>query len=341
MFRFFIIALLFVQLSASAQINVSPQYKSKSKYVAGSPGLNTLYDAVDMSFDEALNFLEGSTTYFIVPKGVSEADQTELTTKLNAVWTLTDKVELISMADFSATDYRGQKANFISMVGNFVPVNKSYAFSPYSPPYKNYKPKNTITTHNRLSFWAFDDEKRFRSFGGIELTYNVYSWYKKYKRDLKKMHVDFVNNAQYEGNWFNGYIINGLQLIQEKIKSKKAVGGDYRLAQQVQLSLLKEKTLYIPNYVLEHRRGYTKEKDLLKSYHHPVQVISKEELNTKIMSSSEPVYYLIGTSSNDTEFVSVFNSKTGAIVYHDYIGNSIKLKGKHLEKLARVIDKYK
>lgn len=330
MLRFFITTLLLVQLSASAQVFVYPKYKKK-------PLNATVPNTMQMSFDEALESLKGTTTYFIVPKGVSAEDKNELSTKLSEVWTLTDKIEFITMEDFKSTDYRGQKVNFISMVGNHIRVNKNYWHSPYYMLNKNAHPRGAQTNYNVLAFWGPDDNKQYRHYGEFKLTYNIYSWFKKNGRNQKKMQTDLVNNVEYVGNWFNAYIVNSLAFIQDKIKNKEAVGTDYRLEKKEELGLLKQKTLYIPDYVLETRRGFTKEKDLLKSYKHPVKVISKEELNKKVMNSAEPIYYLIATGTHDTQLISIINSKTSELVYHDYIGNSIKLKAKHLAKLSKAI----
>jgi hypothetical protein len=329
MFRLFIVLLL-VQFTASAQVSVAPVYKEKPNNV-NAPS------SVDMSYDDVLKSLKGSTTYFIVPKGVSEGDKTELSDKLKSVWNLTNKLEFITMENFIATDYRNQNVNFISMVGNQVKVNKNYWYSPYYLLSKNANPRGAQINYNVLAFWAPDNNKRYIHFGEIDLEYNAYTWFKKNGRNQKKMRTDLVNNVEYVGNWFNAYIVNSLAFMQDNLLKKERVGQDYRLAKKDQLSKLKKETLYIPNYVLETRRGYTKERDLLKSYKFPVQVISKEELNKKIMNSSEPIYYLISEAATDTEVISIFNSKTNELIYHDYIGNSIKLKAKHLAKISKAI----
>ena len=68
-------------------------------------------------------------------------------------------------------------------------------------------------------------------------------------------------------------------------------------------------------------------------------IISDEELNNKILNNEE-LYYLRYVRMNAERFLQVVNSKTGEIIYRNYItGMSYNIKSKDIKELNDKIKK--
>ncbi|GAA4465283.1 hypothetical protein GCM10023093_17180 [Nemorincola caseinilytica] len=111
------------------------------------------------------------------------------------------------------------------------------------------------------------------------------------------------------------------------------------------LAGVKNDTLFVPNHVTKRLDAFIgseeKESDddaeLLGEYTHPIKMISAEELNTKILSSTAPFYYLQYSRSSADKFVNVYHSGKG-IVYARYTAVSYNLKSKDLRKLNDAVE---
>ncbi|MFL0124072.1 hypothetical protein V2590_05235, partial [Tenacibaculum maritimum] len=80
-------------------------------------------------------------------------------------------------------------------------------------------------------------------------------------------------------------------------------------------------------------------KDIFRKYDYGYEIISDEEISNKILNNEE-FYYLRYVRMNTERFLQVVNSKTGEIIYRDYImGLSYRIKSKHIKKLSRKIKK--
>lgn len=74
-------------------------------------------------------------------------------------------------------------------------------------------------------------------------------------------------------------------------------------------------------------------------YNYKYEVISDEELNNKILNNEE-LYYLRYVRMNAERFLQVVNSKTGEIIYRNYItGMSYNIKSKDIKELNDKIKK--
>lgn len=115
-----------------------------------------------------------------------------------------------------------------------------------------------------------------------------------------------------------------------------------------ELKKLTNNKLYIPSYMTIKYNGWTGKdsegddeniQKIFKKYDYKYEVISDEELNRKILNNEE-LYYLRYVRMNAERFLQVVNSKTGEIIYRNYItGLSYKIKSKHIKELNSKIKK--
>jgi hypothetical protein len=134
-------------------------------------------------------------------------------------------------------------------------------------------------------------------------------------------------------NWGPGIVKNYIQelmlLLEAGIKhSMVAASHD-----ESELNLIKKQTLYIPDYVMI-KTGMiagapdkkSTEKEIFSEYKYPYQLITMDELNSKILNDTIPFYYLVCVIDEPDKFVSIFNSQTGKMIYTGYspMGNKFK-----------------
>ncbi len=110
----------------------------------------------------------------------------------------------------------------------------------------------------------------------------------------------------------------------------------------IELEKLKEATLYFPKYTFL-RNGATGKKrasgtSLLKNYPYSSKVISTPELEKLILESAQPIYYVVYVVGNTTKYFSIFNSKTGDLVYSTSKMNSFYIKDGDIKALVKAID---
>lgn len=106
--------------------------------------------------------------------------------------------------------------------------------------------------------------------------------------------------------------------------------------------------LYIPSYMNIKFNGWTGQDseaddnnidDIFKKYEYQYEIISDDDLNNRILDNQE-LYYLRYVRMNAERFLQVVNSKTGEIIYRNYItGLSYKIKSKHIKDLNGDIKK--
>jgi len=159
-----------------------------------------------------------------------------------------------------------------------------------------------------------------------------------------------IYNADYDGdehirNWGLGYLKNYVQVLMALLEKGEERSLYKSSSDPKQLENLKKQTLYIPDYVLikfskfsgDESKRHKGEK-LLSGYKWPYKLIGNKELNEKIMDESQPVYHLVYIKSSTDKYVSVYNSKTGELIYTTYSPVSYNIKDKDFKKLAKAID---
>ena len=110
------------------------------------------------------------------------------------------------------------------------------------------------------------------------------------------------------------------------------------------LKALKNKTLYIPDYALTYFNPYTgdestkqDEAKIFKKYPFKYELISADKLSKKIMTEEKSFYYMAYVKSSTDKYLTIFNSKTGKIVYSKYKPTSYNVKDSDFKDLAKSI----
>jgi hypothetical protein len=138
-------------------------------------------------------------------------------------------------------------------------------------------------------------------------------------------------------NYKLGFLKNYLQQMNELIEAEQhhIPYEDVRLPE---LKKLTQNTLYIPSYLADE----ISEPEVLGAYNYRYEIISDEELNTKILNNDE-LYYLSFNLASSLKWFEVINSKTGTVLYRNFRGSEYLLgewcKIKHIESLNSAIKK--
>ncbi len=170
------------------------------------------------------------------------------------------------------------------------------------------------------------------------------SRFKKKEEVLLSMYTD-----DYFFNYNPGFLKNYFQRMSDLLVCEEicfVYGDDYK----PELKKLSSKKLYIPSYIsikYDGFKGVDSEKDpnhikaIFKDYDFKYEMISDEDISTKILSGEE-FYYLRYVRVNAQKFIQVVNSKTGDVIYRQYAtGFSYNLKSKHISELNSKIRKAK
>lgn len=153
-------------------------------------------------------------------------------------------------------------------------------------------------------------------------------------------------------NGMEGNIRNMIQYINSELLKRSEKDLFSSVKNESELSKLKDAVLFLPNYwygekgtILENLKDgdkYVKAhadfiKNLKNKYPYKMQVISRSDLNTKILSAGEDFYYINYIQSSADKIVSIVNGKTGEVIYSEVTKNSYRIKEKDIEKIAKAI----
>ncbi|HTB07647.1 MAG TPA: hypothetical protein VK806_11910 [Bacteroidia bacterium] len=158
----------------------------------------------------------------------------------------------------------------------------------------------------------------------------------------------FYYNYDWAGhirNWGPGFLKNYLQQLMIYLNGKKEVYYEKDdFTNKSEMAHLQTATLYIPDYTLtryDPHNGNESQKttalELFKEYHFPHKLISTQELNDKILNSTEPFYYLVYVKDCENKLVTIINSQTGEIVYSNYTKYSYNIKPSDFDDLNSVV----
>ena len=256
-----------------------------------------------------------------------------------------------------------QAQKFMSIYRNFWYFNQ-IKFIPLKD-VSNYKSENcmfisinsmTISSKNKkntnifLTFWAFDTKTVNSKSTNIDFV-------KQVQLGRIDLYTDFVtldspskiSTYKYSGNnhfrnWGLGYLKNYLQEFQRLISLKNNVALTKSKHNELQLSFLKNKILFVPEYLFtkfDHKTGseedFVDEIWLFENYAGKYKVLSSKELNNKILTDKHPFYYLQYVKSGSNKFVYIVNSHTGEIVYHKQSNRSYNLEQKDIDRITEKI----
>lgn len=144
-------------------------------------------------------------------------------------------------------------------------------------------------------------------------------------------------------NWELGFLKNYLQLIDDHLHKKLRRREELEV-KAPELSVLKNHTLYIPEYAFIHfdRRAHKEDEmddseKIFKKYAYRYEVLSRSKLSDMIVRAKDPVYYLSYVKSSNQSHVNVVNGLTGEIIYSDFSKGVYNLRTRAISKLSRRI----
>ncbi len=163
--------------------------------------------------------------------------------------------------------------------------------------------------------------------------------------------LDVVDKIYNEDIFYNtklGYLQNYFQKINDLLKEEKIYwmyDNDYLPA----LTNLKKDILYIPSHSTfkfdsktfkDSQEKNKNNEEIFKEYEYKYKIIPDEELNEKILNN-EDFYYLRYVRMGKERFIQIVHSKTGEIIYRDYIPGLLyhNIKKRHIKTLNSTINK--
>lgn len=185
---------------------------------------------------------------------------------------------------------------------------------------------------------------------------------KAFKKDLKKSGILYKKESTYDLAdidfkyvYLNGNPGNIKNMIQH-VSSQLAAGKTSKLLEEnsssPELSKLKQDTLYVPNYwygedgltmeSLEHESKPYKitvkyVEDMIGAYPYKIKLVSRGELNNKILQAKKDFYYYSYIQCSANKIVSVINGYTGNVVYKEVTRLKYRPTEKDFEQLGKTV----
>ncbi len=302
--------------------------------------------------------IKSTITVFVLPDCIEITDYEKI---LADVWDVTDYI-VVSSEEFHISDFIDKDYSFVTFKvftqtstltrnsgRNSAKTNITYYLDfsvlntvdfkkEYIKLTKRKKPKNSSKI--KKSFM-----KNSKMFASITL----------YPKIITSEFGGLINFCQAFHNSNTGFLKNYFQKINDLI-SKNENYWLYENDYKKELALLSKEVLYIPSYF---KIKYDRDKygnlfskndekinkeyidDLLSNYNYKFTFISDEDLNQKILDNEE-LYYLTYVMSNKQKFMQIVNSKTGEVIYRDYIADVVSsknVKGRHINIINKIIEK--
>lgn len=146
-------------------------------------------------------------------------------------------------------------------------------------------------------------------------------------------------------NYKPGFLKNYFQKVSNLLKNEE-IYSIYTSDFLPELKNVANSKLYIPSYISIQYDGWrridSKEnveviEEIFNAYDYAYEILPDEDLSNKIMNNEE-FYYLRYVRMNAERFLQVVNSKTGEVIYRQYlIGMAYNLKSKHIRDLNNKI----
>lgn len=286
-----------------------------------------------------------STTVFVL-SNIYEKEVYE--NILKASWTVTP-YKVVMLPDFKIEDYWGNDYSIVRLSGfkrikqmkyggESVSLFTYMDFAMYDSntivkELKELSPKKKERKLEKIIKSNTTNVARFYLYAGFPFTAM------QGRKMDEAMHLMYNEKVIY--NYSPGFLKNYFQKINQLLIDEE-VYWMYQDIYLAELQNLSNSTLYIPSYLTTDYNNLTDEKlqKVFKDYDYNYEVIADEELSSKIMNNEE-VHYLRYARMNAEQFIQVVNSRTGEIVYSNYIEGTIQysIKAKHIEAISNAIKK--
>ncbi|MFD1014866.1 hypothetical protein [Winogradskyella rapida] len=329
-------------------------------------GLGNLY--VVEHKDKLYDVIGKTTTYFVVPETL-DFDETKKT--IEEIWTF-NTIKFISEKDYESGDFiatdnsiiKFQDKNYIKTKETMglndkrmVGVVDLYKFQMFY--FKEVTKKNNGKIKKDIGQIAeiiFTPNTYYRFLANkVEDTGDFKVGYVKKStpfgtslEDVKMETTDDGNSYKLlldpESYNFNlGYIKNYFQILNNKLIARQSLKIRDDIKDKDKLKVLKSKTLYAPHWLLKKYStiklkvtGILKPEELFEDYKYKFQILSNEELNSKILNK-EDFYYLMHTTYNGEKVVSIINSLSGEIIYSTVDNSSDLIEASDLKTISKLI----
>lgn len=294
---------------------------------------------------DVLEKFKNTETIFLLSNiyDISEYDKI-----LKESWTVTP-YRIVDPKNFEIENYISDKYSIVQLAGLKRVVQKKTITTTSIFTYFDLKIYDSATIFEALN--KLSPKKRAKKRNDIinEHSSNIARFYIFPKDDFihtsLSEEIDTITNSLYNDDVFFNYKLGFIKNYFQKINSlldEEKIYWMYEKDFLPELKQLANKTLYIPSYMTIKYNGWSwkdSEKDnenvdkIFNNYDYKYEIIADDELNDKILNNEE-LYYLRYVRMNTERFLQVVNSKTGEIIYRDYItGLSYKIKSKHIDEL--------
>ncbi|MCR5861357.1 hypothetical protein LRS05_03970 [Flavobacterium sp. J372] len=313
---------------------------------------------------ELLDRFKNTETVFILSNAYETKVYDDI---LKQTWTVTP-YKIIKIEDFNPLEYMDDKHSFAMLDGNVVIK------------------KNGSYLHSYMSFFIFDHEDKLKEIEKFKkktgkkrddydlmrenrITIADFFLYKnadfikknesgpiagkEMPNDNMIRIIRYLTDEMYmDDNVFHNYKPGFLKNYFQKVNALITEGKPYGLyggACTAEIKQLKNKTLYVPQYVgLKYNAMSRTETDktqenktkLFEDYKYNYEYIDTDKLSDRIMAGEE-FYYLRYVMENAQKYVQVVNSKTGEIIYKNYHPMSYNLNEGNIEDIRKAIEKGK
>ncbi len=302
---------------------------------------------------EEFDKFKTSKTVFILPKSLID---NSFTKSLEEIWDVTDFI-IVSVKQFNYKDFLDKNYSFVEYSSFEITSNFG------SQTYTNYY------NHIKFTLFDFDEyEKDISKIGNVrkeKYLKKIKNFYHKNIISIGRINIDpllfHINdsgtgysdyarsyNSDYgvRRNSYErkraGFLKNYFQKINSLIKSNQNFWM-YKNDNTDELKNLITKTLFVPSYIEDNYEKGNFRKKISNNYDYKFEIIDTNQLNKKILDNKESFYYLMFTSANKEKFFQIINSRTGEIVYRDYVADALSSKGikqRHIDNINKTIKKY-
>lgn len=333
------LACLFMLSTVSAQVSIGPRHVGKSK-----------------NFPKGrLDKFKGTETIFVLSDIIDTATYEKI---LSDSWDITP-YKLVSRDNFNILEYIDGNYSFANLEGLHKEKQmKSGGVAHYIYIYIKFYMLDTASLKKDISKLNKDSKKYIKKLNrAISSNKENIARVDLFPKDTflptaltseTSVIMDTIYTKDVFYNYKSGFLKNYFQKVNNQLKD----GEEYWMYENDYLPELKKlanNTLFIPNYHLikfnpwKMKASDNKEEfeEVLENYDHKFQFQDENEIDKRILSG-EAFYYLRFVRVNSQKFIHIVNSKTGEIIYRNYVAgmlSSYNLKSRHINDINSKIKK--
>ena len=143
-------------------------------------------------------------------------------------------------------------------------------------------------------------------------------------------------------NWNLAFIATYLANVDAVFKRSETRKISYSKNTNKNISKIQNDTLYVPDYILHRYATLTGDnsevipaEELFVNYPYPYKVIPVAELNEKILTSEEPILYMIYVRGRSRGYANIFESKSYELLYNDASALALNFKVKNVDRITK------